>query len=112
MLLLFCISSNDRYKKDAFLFINFNLKNRNRNKMFKILSILLLAVASLLPLSDSSLNSNNFCKLEEKHCSSYAYQCGPSICTRNETECKYYLKIESQLVSLTYIDENCSDGPR
>lgn len=52
----------------------------------------------LLPLCCSHLISSHFCKRSQTECSQriapHTHQCGPSVCTRNRTECKEYLKVE------------------
>ena len=60
--------------------------------MFQTFMIWLALFSSLC----CSVNSNNFCKLVEKEFSlrsmPYTYQCGRSMCSRNEKECNKYLK--------------------
>lgn len=69
--------------------------------MFKNLNTILVLLSLFCKPSDSSrLNANSFCKLIEKECvqrnAPYIRECGRSMCTKNDTECKEYLRIENR----------------
>ena len=62
----------------------------------------LIILALVAPFSSSiRIDSNNFCKLAGKECSSknvpHINQCGKGICTRDTKKCNEYLRIEKAL---------------
>lgn len=68
-------------------------------KNFQIIFLLLSPLFSSFIMSDISIHSANFCRLaDETKCSQrnapHIYQCGPSMCTRDETECERFLIVE------------------
>ena len=73
--------------------------SKSRKKMST--NLIKLYALLLLALSNDCLNSNNFCKLAAKHCTKrntpHVYACGASMCTRNKTDCREYLQIESKI---------------
>lgn len=71
--------------------------------MLKNILIIVVLISSLSgKVSNSSIYSKNFCKLEaEKECAQrnapHIYQCGPGICASSETECREYLRVEKKI---------------
>lgn len=68
--------------------------------MFKN-QLIVLTLTLMCHLCSCSLNSINFCKLDDKECSQrnapYVLQCGQSKYTRSKTECKEYFRVENKL---------------
>ena len=67
-------------------------------------NLLFLALLSLLcsECSGITLSSNDFCKLAEpEKCSQrnapHVFQCGASMCAKNETDCKEYTSVHEKL---------------
>ena len=56
----------------------------------------------------SKIKSNDFCKIAPKTCSHrytpYIYECGPSMCTSNQTECKEYMSVEKKFKLQSFIN--------
>ena len=56
----------------------------------------------------TKINSDNFCKLATKECTNrnapHIFPCGPSMCARNETECKQFMIVEKKIKLEAFIN--------
>ena len=73
-----------------------------------MLKNLLILITLISPLS-SGIYSNDFCKKKTTHrCTQrnapYIHECGQSVCTRNQTECKEYLRVENLMKQIHFIE--------
>ena len=68
--------------------------------MIKNVIILLSLLSPLGSANNKNLNLNNFCKQANKECTQrsapFVYHCGRVVCSRNQTECREYLRIEKK----------------